>query len=620
MPNIPANPSRREALATALGGASYLVFQPLALADVPPLVQTAEAERIAVIAKVRPATAAVCFFGGKVCGSGVVISEDGYCLTNFHVVQPTGAIMQCGLDNGQLYDSVIVGMDKVGDVALVKLLPKKPGDKFAFAPLGDSDKVEAGDWSLAMGNPFGLALDFTPTVTYGLVSGVNRYQPPEGKGTLEYTDCIQIDTSINPGNSGGPLFNMKGELIGINGRGSFEKRGRVNSGVGYAISINQIKNFLGQLMAGIDTDHATLGATVVTEGAEEVGNSNRMVIDSILDESDASRRGLKSGDQLRSFAGRSITSTNQYKNVLGIYPKDWKLPLVYRRGTGTREMLVRLMGNIDKVKEEGDGDKPKQPQPGPSGPRPFGQPANPGIAKSPAKALYKEKKGFANFHFNTTSVEKLLAGFTQATGEFKELNGPWGLEGTIVLAERNGNLKIQWNEDKDGFSEVKILRDTVEDKLTQTSEANSAAELATPQGSGGLLAALYQYRNLLVLRAAGFSPNENAQPGFIHGGVDPFYPPAVDGKMPAELASARVDCEVIRTRKGGMEAKWYFHPKDHTLLGFESWFNKSEDPCEVFFYDYKDAAGVKLPHRMVVRYADKTFATIAVRTYTLAKK
>src|SRR5947199_406932 len=96
-----------------------------------------------------------------------------------------------------------------------------------------------------MGNPFLLATDFKPTVTFGLVSGVHRYQYPAGT-LLEYTDCIQIDTSINPGNSGGPLFNMDGELIGINGRGSFEKRGRVNSGVGYAISINQIKNFMGQ--------------------------------------------------------------------------------------------------------------------------------------------------------------------------------------------------------------------------------------------------------------------------------------------------------------------------------------------------------------------------------------
>src|SRR3954462_15028127 len=118
-----------------------------------------------------------------------------------------------------------------------------------------------------MGNPFWHATDFTPTVTFGLVSGVHRYQSPAGT-LLEYTNCIQIDTSINPGNSGGPLFNTNGELIGINGRGSFEKRGRGNSGVGYAISINQIKNFLGHLRAGIDTDHATLGAQVETESED----------------------------------------------------------------------------------------------------------------------------------------------------------------------------------------------------------------------------------------------------------------------------------------------------------------------------------------------------------------
>src|SRR5207244_3457150 len=91
--------------------------------------------------------------------------------------------------------------------------------------------------------------DFTPTVTYGIVSGVNRYQYP-ANGLLEYTDCIQVDASINPGNSGGPLFNTQGELIGINGRISLEKRGRVNVGVGYAISINQIKNIIGIVPRG----------------------------------------------------------------------------------------------------------------------------------------------------------------------------------------------------------------------------------------------------------------------------------------------------------------------------------------------------------------------------------
>src|SRR5436309_2360369 len=287
---------RRRLLLGSIFAAAFLAALPASRAQNPVL--ASEKERVAVVQKVKPSVVAVFARGGQGGGTGVLISDDGYALTNFHVVQPTGPTMQCGLPDGVLYDAVLVGLDKVGDVALIKLLPKKEGQKFPFAVLGDSDKVRAGQWSLAMGNPFLLATDFTPTVTYGLVSGIHRYQYPAGT-LLEYTDCIQIDTSINPGNSGGPLFNMDGELIGINGRGSFEKRGRVNSGVGYAISINQIKNFMGHLRAGLEPDHATLGARV-EEKTEEGANTQMMVKGMIA--SDASRRGLEPGDQMVSFA------------------------------------------------------------------------------------------------------------------------------------------------------------------------------------------------------------------------------------------------------------------------------------------------------------------------------
>src|SRR5438034_6522388 len=140
--------------------------------QVPEGVLKAEAERVAVVEKVKPAVVAVFASGGKGGGSGVLTTPDGYALTNFHVVAGTGAIMQCGLADGVLYDAVLVGIDKVGDVALIKLLPKKEGQKFPFSVMGDSDKCREGDWSLAMGNPFLLATDFTPTVTYGLISGV----------------------------------------------------------------------------------------------------------------------------------------------------------------------------------------------------------------------------------------------------------------------------------------------------------------------------------------------------------------------------------------------------------------------------------------------------------------
>ena len=173
-----------------------------------------------------------------------------------------------------------------------------------------------------MGNPFLLATDFQPTVTYGIVSATHRYQYPAGT-LLEYTDCIQTDASINPGNSGGPLFDMEGRLVGINGRGSFEKRGRVNVGVGYAISINQIKNFLGCLRSGRIVDHANLNVRVTAD------ESGRVVVSDILEQSDAYRRGLRVDDEMVSFGGRPISTPNGFKNVLGIFPKGWRVPMSF---------------------------------------------------------------------------------------------------------------------------------------------------------------------------------------------------------------------------------------------------------------------------------------------------
>lgn len=295
-------------------------------------VMDAEAARISMIERVATSVVAIFASSGDGGGSGVLISPDGYAVSNFHVTSGSGDFMKCGLNDGRLYDAVIVGIDPTGDVALIKLLGR---DDFPAATLGDSDNVRVGEWVFAMGNPFLLATDFHPTVTAGIVSGVHRYQYPAGT-FLEYADCIQTDASINPGNSGGPLFNAGGELIGINGRGSFEKRGRVNIGAGYAISINQIKRFLDGLKGGRIVDHATLGATVSTNFDREV------VVDRILEQSSAYRRGLREGDQIVSFGGRPIGSANQFKNVLGIYPDGWKVPLTYRRGGGTPRSAGRV--------------------------------------------------------------------------------------------------------------------------------------------------------------------------------------------------------------------------------------------------------------------------------------
>jgi S1-C subfamily serine protease len=589
--------------------AALVPFAPVAPAagiEVDKDVLAAQQQRIAAIKKVHPAVVAVCMPDGTGCGSGVVIDSEGYALTNFHVVQATGPFPTAGLADGVLYKAVVCGIDKVGDVALIKIQPKEKDKPFPFVQLGDSDKVRAGDWSLAMGNPFSLAMDFTPTVTYGVVSGVNRYQPPEGKGLLEYTDCIQIETSINPGNSGGPLFNMNGELIGINGRGSFEKRGRVNSGVGYAISINQIKNFMGHLRAGIDADHATLGASVGT--LNEDAELTKMVVKQILEESDAYRRGLKEGDQLLEFGGRAVTSTNQYKNVLGIYPKEWRLPLAIRRDNKRMEMLVRLMGNQAAVIE-----KPNQPpMGGPPAPPP---PPMPKVSGELAK-MYEAKKGYSNWYFNVLERNKLLEA-VKKHGDFTTVPGTWTIDGKYEQADRNGALQIVVSE-KEGDAKV-TLKMNVTDTLEPLKTGADLARLQEPFGSGGLMMALYHYHRFMTLGPKGFEGL------FAHGGNEPFYPYPADGAAPKSLGALRVDCSVINTKHGSVYCKWFFSKKDATLLGFETVLDKdaketeNRDPCEVYFFDYKDVDGRKLPHRIEVRYRDKRFAYLTVSSYKLEK-
>src|SRR5205085_7188563 len=124
----------------------------------------AEQARIDVVHKVAPTVVAIFSLDGNGGGSGVLISADGYALSNFHVTSACGDFMKCGLNDGVLYDAVIVGVDPTGDVALIKLLGR---DDFPHTTIGDSDRVAVGDWTYAMGNPFLLATDFQPTVTYG---------------------------------------------------------------------------------------------------------------------------------------------------------------------------------------------------------------------------------------------------------------------------------------------------------------------------------------------------------------------------------------------------------------------------------------------------------------------
>lgn len=566
-----------------------------------------ERERVSLVQKISPPTVAVVSGGG----SGVLISEDGYALTNFHVVGTGSPALKCGLPDGKLYDGVIVGLDKMGDLALIKLIAPKPDFKFPFTNMGDSDDVQTGDWAVAAGNPFLLASDFTPTVTFGLVSGTHRYQYPE-RGMFEYTDCIQMDASINPGNSGGPLFNMKGDLIGINGRGSFDKRGRVNSGVGYAISINQCKKFMGSLRAGLRVEHAGLGALVGTVDDSAV---SRVLVNQVIP-SDAMRRGIQPEDQIISFAGRQISTVNQFKNILGTIPAGWKVPIGIRRisengETKRVDLLVRLVSGErpePTPKPESQQDRPSQNR----------QPSKP--LPDIVKSVYEAKNGYANFHFNKTMRDRALL---KLQNEMKLLDqkGEWIIKGTGTLQEKNSPSVWQLSlvpskEAVDGKparpDRVAITLDGIDFSLEPLKADLEPKALTDPPGSGGLLVATFQLKQFLGLGKTGF-PGD----GITHGGMEPYWAPGNPGEQVAQRKSKMA--EVLKSSLGGVQGRWYLDPDTGFLLAMEITVDPNEDPCEIHFSTPQiDASGRKLPRDWVVIQGDKTFARLKVADWKVS--
>ena len=534
-----------------------------------PAVLNAQQSRMDVVTKAAPAVVAIFSPDGNGGGSGVLITPDGYALSNYHVTSACGDFMKCGLNDGVMYDAVIVGIDPTGDVALLKLLGRTD---FPHAPLGDSDLVAAGDWTYAMGNPFLLATDFQPTVTFGMVSGVHRYQYPAGT-FLEYTDCLQVDTSINPGNSGGPLFNAAGELIGINGRIAVEKRGRVNIGAGYAISINQIKHFMDQLRGGHIVDHATLGATVRS------GSDRTVLVDSILETSDAYRRGLREDDEIISFAGRPIGSVNQFKNILGIYPTGWSLPLVYRRDGKKNEIIVQLPA-LHQRSEMAMSAGPKQPHPeghDHDGQRPDATGAQLPKDELPEeyKQLFEKKTGYANYHFNRVEQQRVLAGL-ERFADWRGAVGKWNLTGRTA--------------DGDSF-QVKLFPQALTAQFTKRAPGLQNLDgtdfLDEPPGTGGLLAAFYQLKLLLAEGPTAFN--------------DVYY----NGSQPLDGRAMPVD--VLVTKKSTLECRWYFRVSDGVLVGFDSSLGSDGDSCDIRFLQYGEFHGHRFPNRLMVRYGDTDY-------------
>jgi serine protease Do len=255
----------------------------------------------------------------KSLGSGFIISEDGYILTNNHVVADADEI-KVTLSDKKAYAARLVGRDEKTDLAVLKI---DADHDLPTVKLGDSDKLEVGDWLIAIGNPFGLAR----TVTAGIVSARGRVI-----GSGPYDDFIQTDASINPGNSGGPLFNAEGKVVGINT--AIVASGQ---GIGFAIPINMAKDLLPQLKTG-KVSRGRLGVhiqEVTAELAASFGLEEKhgAVVSEVIDESPAARAGLQVGDIILAVDGEKVEEMRRLPRMVAAKKPGTKVSLkVLRMG------------------------------------------------------------------------------------------------------------------------------------------------------------------------------------------------------------------------------------------------------------------------------------------------
>ena len=301
-------------------------------------IRKVEKERIAVANRIQhmAVTMGISDQQKQGIGSGVIMEPDGYVLTNFHVIQSDLLKMKgrAGTAGLKSYPYEIVGFDPDGDLAIVKLKGKGP---FPYARFARMDTINAGDPCLAVGNSFAMNEKYYPTVTLGSISAMRRTLSGEGPyGTnMRYANALQIDASINGGNSGGALFNLRGEIMGINGALTPEERGKINVGAGYTIPVDQCLNFLPALYSARCVRHGSLDASFVNQ-------DGAVRCDQIDQASLVYRLGLRLGDELVSFDGHSFKYSNDFNAYLAKMPEDWPVELTYARNGVKRQIWFRL--------------------------------------------------------------------------------------------------------------------------------------------------------------------------------------------------------------------------------------------------------------------------------------
>ncbi|RXT14047.1 Do family serine endopeptidase [Ammoniphilus sp. CFH 90114] len=239
-------------------------------------------------------------------GSGFIISQDGYILTNHHVVEGAGQIKVNIIGADKKYDAKIIGQDPELDLAVLKIEADK---NLPVLKMGDSENIRVGDWTVAIGNPYGL----DHTVTVGVISAKQR---PLNIGQARFKDLLQTDASINPGNSGGPLLNLKGEVVGINTAINAEAQG-----IGFAIPINTVQEVLEDLIHKGKVSRPWLGVSIQDLTPElakyfEIDMKEGVVVGYVAAGSPAEKAGLQQGDIIVELDKQKIKSSDQFVKAI----------------------------------------------------------------------------------------------------------------------------------------------------------------------------------------------------------------------------------------------------------------------------------------------------------------
>jgi len=269
-------------------------------------------------------------------GSGFFISDDGYILTNNHVVRDADDII-VRLSDTKEFKATVVGSDAETDVALLKI---DPNEKMSFLELGDSDSILVGDWAIAVGNPFPqLGLD--RTVTIGVISALGRSGLVFGPDNPIYQNYIQTDASINPGNSGGPLIGIDGKVVGINSAIVSPSGG--NIGIGFAVPINLAKKIANELKTSGSISRGWLGILpndIDNNLAEamDLKSTDGVLVESVEADSPAEKGGLEAGDVILEVDGKKVASAQQFRFIIA------------DAGPGTKiSMKINRKGDIKKL-------------------------------------------------------------------------------------------------------------------------------------------------------------------------------------------------------------------------------------------------------------------------------